>query len=355
MSTHSIALSTEKTHGTKLSPKLSGKQPASPEVGASSSRNITFDLESLQSRTVAVDMATPPALHVQRPSNDSNSLYDHANGNEQDDAGAKWHCCKCDKSTPILIRPCPHPLGALACECPHKPCGSCKTTGQVKPFLPMEEPAMVPLAEVTKEIRFGVLCSCCGLSWRAEETGRYKKTLRKMPSLGISMGQIHQKRLAPANGYLRKSKSTLVLGNKRIITPPGQTVEKQAQYASVKFSEIECTCGIVIDLSTALCFQIVPPPVEEKVKEPGKVKERKKSHVEGKKVGWTTTPELQAKGYGQAIIRIRGIEHPNPLRSNPITVEDVPTTSRVQESPDVSGDQEASGKSKKGGVCCSAM
>jgi hypothetical protein len=290
----------------------------------------TFSFQYRQSK-MSNGTATP-ALHVQRPSNDSDSLFDitvNGNGTEADESS--WKCCQCGKSTPIGIRPGEHPLGALACECPHKPCGSCKTSGLVKMFLPMEEPAIVPVAEVKKNIPFGVICSCCGLSWRAKETGRYKKTLRKMPSLGLSVAQMHQNRRAPLNLGLRKSQSTMVLGNKRIITPPGQSLGKQAEYAKVKFSEIECTCGIVIDLSAALCFQVVEAQVDGHGKEQKASKERKEVHFEEKKVGWSTTPALQAQGHSRPMIRIRGIDHPNPLRSNPVTDEDMPTLEHIQE------------------------
>ena len=174
---------------------------------------------------------------------------------------------------------------------------------------------MVPVSEDHKDIRFGVLCPCCGLSWRAKEFGRYKKTLRKMPSLGVSMAQIHQKRLTPGNVTgLRKSKSTMVLGNKRIVTPPGQAMGKQAEYATVKFSDVACTCGTVVDLAWALCFQIVGLQVDEHGKRLGKLEEKKKC--------WSTTPELQEMGHGEPVIRIRGIEHPNPLRRCPMTSEE---------------------------------
>jgi hypothetical protein len=318
-----------------------------------------------------------PTLHVQRtsadvmfemhpgdrlpsiPSDDESSSFTTAS------EGTVWHCCKCGTANAIYAGDDNHQLGALACECPHKPCGSCKTTGLVKPFLPMEEPCMVPVSEVDKEIRFGVLCPCCGLSWRAKEIGRYKKTLRKMPSLGFSMAQMQKKRLGVAPGgvgvpnsvslmNLRRSKSTMVLGNQRIITPPGQTMEKQAQYATVKFSGVVCTCGVVIDLASALCFQIVEPQVDEREQleekmsnlevssksenstKPQKSNKSEKSSQseksatskaiseQRKEVGWSTTPELQEMGHGEPIITIRRrVQHFNPLWSNAVTDDDL--------------------------------
>ena len=266
----------------------------------------------------------PPMIQVMRPVTEESPLKT-PNGAENDtkaEEESEWRCCKCGTSTPIHVRAGNHPLGALACECPHKACSSCKTTGLVRPFLPMEEPCMVPISEENKGIRFGVLCPCCGLSWRAKEIGRYKKTLRKMPSLGQSMAQMNQKRFAPGNLMgLRKSKSTLVLGNKRNITPPGQAMGKQAEYATVKFSDVACTCGVMIDLASALCFQIVGPQVNEHVKQSSDLGKEKRK--EKKEVGWSTTPELQAMGHGEPIVRVRGVARPNPLRSCPVTADDL--------------------------------
>ncbi|KAJ4301312.1 hypothetical protein N0V90_003403 [Kalmusia sp. IMI 367209] len=251
-----------------------------------------------------------PIVHIQRA---STSLDDPFTS----DADAKWYCCACGTSNSVHVRASPHPLGALACNCPHKPCGSCSISGTVRPFLPIEEPAMVPTTTVTtalaetskdKSIAFGIICLCCGLSWRAREIGnRYTKTLRKMPSLQINKG-----RLAPLEGRLRKSRSTLALGNKRVVTPPGVEMPKQAEYATVKFSGVQCTCGTSIDLG-ALCFQIVGEQVDENVRAFHRVWVRV-----GKQPGWSTTEELLAQGHGEAVVRIRGVVHPNPLRSYPV-------------------------------------
>jgi len=173
---------------------------------------------------------------------------------------------------------------------------------------------MVPARELTKDITFGVICPCCGLSWRAQETGsRYTKTLRKMPSLCMATLAAQQSRLTPENGRLRKSRSTLVLGNKRIVTPPGVEMPRQAEYATVKFSGLECTCGTVIDLS-AFCFQVVKLQAGEKITkvEKGVQVDEKKGKI------WSTTPELLARGHDKPIINIRGVLHPNPLRSCPV-------------------------------------
>lgn len=285
-----------------------------------------------------------PDIHVQRA---SGSLRDPFT----DYAPATWTCCACGTGNPVTIHPGPHPLGALACDCPHKPCAACTITGQVKPFLPMDEPAMVPCGATShapapggpqkekdkdkdkakQELRFSIICPSCGLSWRARELGkRWSKTLRKMPS--VSLHHARASHLAPEH-RLRKSRSTLVLGNKRIITPPGSAGERQAEYAAVRFSGVNCTCGTTVVLKAALCFQIVAVEVEVGGWE--RMWEREmgggRDDVDGKEktvwgqwaregslVGWTTTPELEEKGHGTPTLKLLGGEHPNPLRSSPV-------------------------------------
>lgn len=245
-----------------------------------------------------------PTLRIQRASGD---IDGPVHGLPSPTSDSMWHCCQCRLGTEVFIHPGQHPIGALACECPHKPCGNCSISGEVKPFLPIDdepEPTVVPASEYGNEIPFGIICPCCGLSWRARETGRYKKSLRKMPS--VSLAQHHQNRLAPEKGRLRKSRSSnsITLGSKRIITPPG--IGKQAEYATIKFGGFECTCGKALDLS-ALCFQIVPAD-QQQVEVAAEATEK-----------WSTTPELQAMGHDQPTIKIRGVSHPNPLRSCPVT------------------------------------
>ncbi|KAF2440864.1 hypothetical protein P171DRAFT_434611 [Karstenula rhodostoma CBS 690.94] len=261
-----------------------------------------------------------PDIHVQRASGSIRDPF-------IDDATATWTCCACGTRNNAYIHAGPHPLGALACDCPHKPCAACTTAGQVKPFQPMDEPAMVPCGDVSsgsdggpekakekEELRFGIVCPECGLSWRARELGkRWSKTLRKMPSVSFSRS-VH---LAPEH-RLRKSRSTLVLGNKRIITPPGNAGPKQAEYAAVRFSGVNCTCGTTVTLKSALCFQIVGVQVEVREQVDGREKTFGGLGWEGSAVGWSTTPELKEKGHGTPTLKLLGGEHPNPLRISPV-------------------------------------
>lgn len=317
----------------KMASKISASilSPSKPKTPAPPTHHET-------QRHTLTDNAGPsqagaiPTLNLQRASGGfQDPFIDRA------DADGEWVCCVCGTSNDVHIYPGAHPLGALACDCLHKPCHACKVSGQVKPFLPMTEPAMVPCGDSTfnsdrandngkgkgkatttkaNELRFGIICPSCGLSWRARESGkRFSKTLRKMPSVSLHRATYPA---PPGENKLRKSRSTLVLGNKRIVTPPGTaTPAKQAEYAAVRFSGVTCTCGTNIELVSALCFQIVGEQVDQREREA----ERKEKGLwvkAGNSVGWTTTPELKAKGHGTPVLRIRGVEHPNPLRSCPV-------------------------------------
>jgi hypothetical protein len=96
---------------------------------------------------------SPPLLHVRQPTNNSDSLLNVGiDGDRVDNEKSSWQCCQCGVITPIGVRHGQHPLGALACECPHKPCASYKI------FLPIGEPATMPIEDMRKEIPFGVIC-----------------------------------------------------------------------------------------------------------------------------------------------------------------------------------------------------
>ncbi|PVI03797.1 hypothetical protein DM02DRAFT_611919 [Periconia macrospinosa] len=261
----------------------------------------------------------PPTFYI-KPSPSGSTCTD--SGGEDDDVPederAKWHCCHCSRGQPIYIFNGEHIIGALTCDCPHKPCEECTVSGIVRPFEPMEEPAIVPVSAENNEIWFGIVCPCCGLSWRAKELRRHSKYLAKMPS--FSMAQHHQKRLAGSSsegGKLRRVRSSLALGggNKRIFTPPEKG--KQVEFAAVNFSGFECTCGRAID-DTALRFQVTGPPTQRSQVRSGK---------KARKSWFSTTPELKARGHGMAELTIGTVRHANPLHSSPVR----PTRNLLQE------------------------
>lgn len=255
----------------------------------------------------------PAPSYLYKPNAESTDgmASDDSDTETPEDERAKWHCCNCFHRRDIHIFNKDHIIGALACVCPHKPCETCGLSGIVKPFEPIEEPAIVPVSPENNEIWFGVVCPCCGLSWRAKELRRHSKLLKKMPS--FSMAQHHQKRLlGPADGgKLRRVRSTLTLTNKRNITPPGPV--KQAEFAAVSFGGFECTCGHAIN-DAAMRFQVTGPPTK---------RVQVSSGPKARKSWWTTRPELKNLGHGKPQLEIQGTKHANPLRSCPIKPEEV--------------------------------
>jgi hypothetical protein len=236
----------------------------------------------------------PPTFHLARATTSSNLVVEYDNLPE--DQRAKWHCCQCGHGNRITANVGNHIIGALACACPHKPCATCTVSGIVKPFLPMEEPAMVPVSEANGKVWFGSVCSACGLSWRAKVV------------VAPSLAQIHQARLAPAHRLGRKIRSTFNL-RKHNLAP--STPAQQADKAAVRFGGFDCTCGRKVDLG-GLCFQVT-----------GKPTERGNGEDDAEPKPWfTTTPELQLKGHGTPTLKLAGGPRPNPLRSAPVSSEE---------------------------------
>lgn len=199
----------------------------------------------------------------------------------------------------------------------------CTSSGQITPFLPIEEPAMVPCSEISDVgtplvspetgIPFGIVCAHCGVSWRARQSGkRFSKRIRKMRSSilapGLSMGM----GVGEKSGKVQRTRSNLVLREKNVEA----VGEEQAEYVAVRFSGGMCLCGRVIELGEAFCFQIRG---SERVDEKERVF-REMWAGRGISRGWYTTEELRAKGHGMGEVRLIGgrVVHVNPLRGNPV-------------------------------------
>ncbi|CBX90338.1 predicted protein [Plenodomus lingam JN3] len=241
----------------------------------------------------------------------------------------KWGCCKCKRSYDIYyFTDGEHPVSILNCECTHRSCGKCSLEGQMKVFQPMCEPEVVQLTEDdAKQIRFGVFCDGCGVSWRAVEVvgDTEKKTIRQQisglpkhiikhanpmrkPRQEASMADLSL--AGPSEGPMTLSSSLNLRELSNEMEAEGHG--KQADLATVRFTGITCLCGLVTD-STCLCFQVVDPPkdvfvaqFEELMAAPRKV------------AGFGTTPEDQARGHQTPTLTLRErIQHPNPLRSCP--------------------------------------
>ncbi|KAF2876227.1 hypothetical protein BDV95DRAFT_590379 [Massariosphaeria phaeospora] len=204
----------------------------------------------------------------------------------------KWSCCHCGTQHPLFTQQGAHPLGALSCSCPHKPCGECTLAGSVKQFLSISaEPALVQAPVPGDDIAFGAVCAACGLSWRVQEVG--SKRVKKKAS--------HQHLLARKMGSMRRTKSVAALRQTAALAPIPEIRVVQAEDVRVRFCGIRCSCGGVTDLNS-LCF---------------KMEGEGEGRLQGGKQ-WSTTAEFKAKGHGGPVLLLLGGKHPNPLASNPV-------------------------------------
>jgi hypothetical protein len=220
--------------------------------------------------------------------------------------------------------------------------------------MPISEPATVllrngphPGVRVDMDTPYGVVCGVCGLSLRAREVdvekekekekeGKRKtgKTgVRKIPSLSIRGMKRHC--LDPKEGKLRKSKSLMDLvlpsarkpssekkktkdglvdpgkgkeendkKKKEVVLPTPEQGQGQAegkesggvQSATVQFSGIKCKCGRYSNIES-FCFWVT---------------ERNTAATRA------TTAQFMDMGHDRPVLRICGLEHPNPLRSCPV-------------------------------------
>jgi hypothetical protein len=205
-------------------------------------------------------------------------------------------------------------------------------SGNIKAYKPPHEPFPVQLDDKHKRILFGVVCGDCGSSWQAQSVGYLQNSVREkiaaVPKTLAKHGQHPLEKLrssrsmsnlfgepAPKAPSINVNKSTL---NLRALSEEMEKEHgKQANSVMVKFSGIECTCGCILD-SSALCFQIIDQPVREVVEAPA---------VVSKQATFSATPEDKAQGIETPTITLhpRGvrIRHANPLRSAPVTEEEV--------------------------------
>jgi hypothetical protein len=92
----------------------------------------------------------------------------------------KLHCCNCNEAKDIYLHDQMHPLGIMVCSCDHIACEACLFSGRVTNFVPITELLPVPISqEALLRAPYGIVCSSCGLSWRAEGI----QCLGKVPSL----------------------------------------------------------------------------------------------------------------------------------------------------------------------------
>jgi hypothetical protein len=153
--------------------------------------------------------------------------------------------------------------------------------------------------------------------------------LRKMPSVRDALHTLQKYRLAPSTDRLRKTKSLMALrfGPGSVSTPNlhagnEETTRKEgdlASFSTVTFSGLTCSCGRVSNLDS-FCFRVMQPKLLE---ETTLVLGEKKGKEKKSGVGRHTDEELTKKGHDDKVIRLFEHEHPNPLRSAPVGVDDL--------------------------------
>ncbi|KAF2740342.1 hypothetical protein EJ04DRAFT_572188 [Polyplosphaeria fusca] len=213
-----------------------------------------------------------------------------------------FRCCQCDIVNDVYFSTGKNPLGIVSCQCHHVACEACFLFGRIANFAPITEPLLVPVSEADlKQIPFGIVCSDCGMSWRAEGV----RCLKKKPSL-LAPPQ----RPPSENGSLKKSKSMTFASSstKKTKAPEATSENAHIKAVTIRFYGKKCICGEVSNSQT-MGFKILETakdePAFKKIK-PYKAPER------------FTTPELLEKGHHSPMIRLWGKEHPNPLRSCPV-------------------------------------
>ena len=266
----------------------------------------------------------------------------------------KWHCCKCNCSHQVYAYPPDnqHPISVLACECTHSSCAKCTLSGQLKAFVPMVEPEVVPLTEDgANTIRFGVVCDGCGVSLRAEKVDGSssnssttltakeavksalllalpKRLRRSEPQHALPLRNLRASRsmdsllaashatLLPSHGVPKTSISAL---NLRALALSMQKAHgAQAALVAVRFSGRPCTnCGLQTHNAASLCFQIVDPPRDlYHVRFAALMAERR---VDGD-VGFGSLERDKERGHGEESVVLMGgrVVHPNPVRCHPV-------------------------------------
>jgi hypothetical protein len=181
----------------------------------------------------------------------------------------------------------------------------------LKYFVPIREPLAIvaPESEKGEEIPYGIVCRKCGLSWRACATVRHKKENvvleEKKTIISASKTKPGPKRfltlLSSMSNGTRKRRSSFDFapdfsaqrGN------PDRTMAQSTAIKSIniQFSGLKCKCGSVSNVEETFCFHI----------------------VEGGNGGLEGNIRAQSPAYQDgSVLKIRDVEHPNPLRSHPV-------------------------------------
>ena len=247
----------------------------------------------------------------------------------------KWRCCKCERGYNIVaFAKGPHPVSTLNCICTHRSCLTCSLEGCIRHFEPMNDPEVVQLSDdKRKQIQFGVFCGGCGLSWRAQGVDRNQSKKSVFHRLSALPKRLVKRRAHPLE-TIRHSKSLSHLSRPRLTQYPvpascsalnlqalssemAKEYGKQAEFATVKFKGIQCSCG-TITADRSLCFQIVEGSHE--------LCEAKGANItaEHEAIRLANTLSDQARGHGTPVLILKGVvAHINPLMSHPVTEGDL--------------------------------
>jgi hypothetical protein len=219
----------------------------------------------------------------------------------------QWCCCQCGHVQDLYLHDeGEHMVSILMCACPHRSCENCSLYGSIKLYTPVHEPFAVQLSETDEKIKFGVFCSSCGLSWRAQPVKSAPTVMEKISAVGAAVkGAKSMHNLRGDSASLAKSSANL----RQLSNEMEKEHGKQADSCLVFFSGIKCSCGNVLGTS-CLGFQLV----EEAEEEEKVVKEAPT---------FASTPDDRAKGIGKEILTLLAdtdsrVRHPNPLMGNPV-------------------------------------
>ncbi|KAH3954639.1 hypothetical protein HBH53_013560 [Parastagonospora nodorum] len=220
----------------------------------------------------------------------------------------QWCCCQCGHIQDLYLHDeGEHLVSTLLCACPHRSCENCSLYGSIKLYTPVHEPFAVQLSETDEKIKFGVFCSGCGLSWRAQPVKSAPTVMEKISAVGAAVkGAKSMHNLRGDSASLAKSSANL----RQLSNEMEKEHGKQADSCLVFFSGIKCSCGNVLGTS-CLGFQLVEEVEEEEEK------------VVKEAPTFASTPDDRAKGIGKEILTLLAdtdsrVRHPNPLMGNPV-------------------------------------
>ncbi|KAH7132111.1 hypothetical protein B0J11DRAFT_612270 [Dendryphion nanum] len=251
--------------------------------------------------------ATVPDIVLQSPSDTSSnaSLYRQSTMSFQTQGTAApqsamdsniWRCCHCMRQQHVFPSKDKQPAEGPRCGCGHQACEGCAKSGFAHfadhPSNSLAVPVSSPMVNDNEDDEGKIRCKACGCIWVEEE--EKNRTLKKRPSWkGIR--DLYKGRLTPRTGKKLPKSQSLFNMTFRSSTHLAEDVRLEDP-ESAKI--MKCKCGNILN----------PPPFEEPA-----VKE-----VAPPEPSRATDETLLAKGHHSNTINIRGVRHPNPLRSNPV-------------------------------------